>query len=55
MLVVLTLLAVQTQAQTPIAKLVIQPGLKVTVPAQDTMRLIATAVDAYRDRRKTKA
>ena len=46
MLFALTLLAFQTQTQTQIAKLVIQPGLKVTVPAQDTMRLIATAVDA---------
>ena len=46
MLFALTLLAFQTQTQPAIAKLVIQPGLKVTVPAQDTMRLIATAVDA---------
>ena len=46
MLVALMLLAAQVQAQSPIAKLVVQPGLKLTMPAQDTMRIVATAVDA---------
>ncbi len=40
------LLAIQAQAPAQIAKVVVQPGLKLTVPAQDTMRINATAVDA---------
>jgi hypothetical protein len=40
------LLALQAQQASPIAKVVVQPGLKLTVPAQDTMRINATAVDA---------
>jgi hypothetical protein len=40
------LLAAQAQAQGQIAKVLVQPGLKLTVPAQDTMRINATAVDA---------
>jgi len=39
------LLAFQAQ-QSPIARLVVQPGLKLTVAAQDTLRIIATPVDA---------
>ncbi len=40
------LLALQAQPASPIAKLVVQPGLKVTMPAQDTMRITATAIDS---------
>ena len=38
-------LLLATQAQGQIAKVVVQPGLKITVPAQDTLRINATAVD----------
>lgn len=53
MLTVLALLALQTPAPSatqlpasPVAKIVITPGTNVTMAAEDTLRLIASAVDA---------
>jgi hypothetical protein len=40
------LMALQGQTAGQIAKVVVQPGLKITVAAQDTLRISATAVDA---------